>query len=204
MPSLRLVAQDLACERGGRRVFEGVGFDLGVGEVLVVTGPNGAGKSTLLRVVAGLLRRSGGTLALRGSGEEAEIAEVAHYVGHQDATKGQLTVRENLVFWARMLGGDAARADAALEAVGLLGLAEMPAARLSAGQRRRLALARLAAAARPLWLLDEPTTAIDAASEGRLLALLRGHLASGGLAIVATHAPLDLGPAQSLRLAGAS
>lgn len=197
---MRLIARDLTCDRGGRRVLDGVDFDVGAGEALVITGPNGAGKSTLLRLVAGFLRRAGGDLRLEGGAEEADIPEQAHYLGHADALKAAFTLRETLETWARILGGGTERVVDALEEVGLDHLADLPAAYLSAGQRRRLGLARLVAIERPIWLLDEPTTAIDAASETRLVQSIEAHLARGGLILTATHAPLGLGRAKSLVL----
>jgi heme exporter protein A len=198
---MRLIGEDLACERGGRRVLDGVSFALGAGEALVVTGPNGAGKSTLLRLIAGFLPPVRGAVRLEGGAGDAPIAEQLHFVGHQDAVKPSLTLTETLRFWALMLGGTAERIEEALEAVELADLADLPAAYLSAGQRRRLALARLIAAPRPIWLLDEPTTAIDARSEARLIALMNGHCAGGGLIVAATHAPLALARMKRLELA---
>ncbi len=198
---MRLVAADLACIRGGRQVFSGLGFAASAGEALLVTGPNGAGKSSLLRLAAGLLRAAGGRLALDGGDPELTIGEQAHYLGHQDALKPSLTVTENLGFWASYLGGGGAGPlDAALNAVGLDTLARLPAAYLSAGQRRRLSLARLLAVARPIWLLDEPTSALDDAAQAMLADLMRAHLAGGGLILAATHGPIGLDGTQELRL----
>src|SRR5262245_329478 len=134
---MRLVASDLACVRGGRQVFAGVGFAVEARGALVVTGPNGAGKSSLLRLVAGLVGVAGGGIALDGGDGELTIGEQAHYLGHQDALKSSLSVEENLAFWASMLGDGTARVGVALAAVGLEGLARLPAVYLSAGQRRR-------------------------------------------------------------------
>jgi heme exporter protein A len=198
---MRLTASDLACTRGGREVFAGLGFAVGAGAALLVTGPNGAGKSSLLRLIAGLLRPTTGALALEDGDPELTIAEQAHYLGHQDALKPALTVGENLAFWAQFLGGGAAAAPA-LEAVGLAGIAHLPAAYLSAGQRRRLSVARLIAVKRPLWLLDEPTAALDAAAQRMLANLMASHLAGGGLIIAATHGPIGLEGAE-LRLGDA-
>lgn len=200
---MRLSAHDLGCVRGGREVFEGLNFAVVAGEALAVTGRNGAGKTTLLRVIAGLLEPAGGGLELTGGAPDASLAEQAHYLGHRDALKPALSVRENLEFWYAFLGGRAAPAASALEAVGLDGLAELPAAYLSAGQRRRLAIARLIAAPRPIWLLDEPTAALDAASQQRLGELMRDHLGGGGIIVAATHGPLGLEGGRELRLGAA-
>jgi heme exporter protein A len=198
----RLLASDLACVRGGRTVFSGLSLTVAAGDALLVSGPNGAGKSSLLRAIAGLVRLTDGRLELEGGDGEATIGEQAHYLGHQDALKPSLTVAENLEFWARYLGGDAATAPA-LDAVGLGGIAHLPAAYLSAGQRRRLSIARLVAIARPLWLLDEPTSALDAAAQAMLAKLMRDHLAGGGMILAATHGPIGLDGAKELRMGGA-
>jgi len=189
---MRLTVEDLACVRGGRPVFAGVSFAVAAGEAVVVLGRNGAGKSSLLRVLAGLLPAATGRIVLDGGDAEASLAEQAHYVGHLDAQKASLTVTENLDFWTAFLGGDRARVPVALESVGLGSLADLPAAHLSAGQRRRLSLARLLTARLPVWLLDEPTAALDVAGQDLLAGLMREQLASGGLIVAATHAPLGL------------
>jgi heme exporter protein A len=184
-----LVVTDLSCARGGRRVLRRLGLALADGEALVLRGPNGAGKSTLLRALAGLLPATG-RIELDGRAATPDLlAETVAYAGHLDAVKPQLSVGENIGFWAALLGGDG---EAALAAVDLLGIADRPAHLLSAGQRRRLGLARLLLAPRRLWLLDEPTVALDAASEARLIAEVCRHLAGGGMAVIATHAPLGL------------
>jgi heme exporter protein A len=187
---MRLSASGLGCVRGSREVFRDLTFGLSDGGALAVTGPNGAGKSSLLRLLAGLVPRSAGTITLEGGDADLSVGEQAHYVGHLDALKTSLTVTENLAFWASYFGGGAAAA--ALAAVDLEALADLPAAYLSAGQRRRLSLARLVAVRRPIWLLDEPASALDAASQERLAALMRGHLASGGMIVAATHGPLGI------------
>ncbi len=171
---MRLSAVDLACRRGGRDVFSGVSFNVGAGELLAVTGRNGAGKSSLLRIVAGLIRPVGGRLWLEGSDPELSIAEQVHYLGHQDPVKPSLSVLENLQFWAAFFAGVIKVYDA-LESVGLGAIATLPAGYLSAGQRRRLSIARLIAVKRPIWLLDEPTSTLDAAAQHRLAEFMRSH-----------------------------
>jgi heme exporter protein A len=197
---MQLTGDNLVCNRGGREVFAGLNFSLSGGEALVVTGRNGAGKSSLLRMIAGLVHLTAGRLELEGGEPDASIAEQAHYVGHQDAVKPSLTVAENLQFWARYLGGAELPIDAALAAVDLGRLATLPAAYLSAGQRRRLSIARLAAIPRPLWLLDEPTSALDVPSQNRLADLMRSHLAGGGMIVAAAHGPIGLDHARELKI----
>jgi heme exporter protein A len=197
---MRLRGSDLACVRGGREVFRGLAFTVEAGEALVVTGPNGAGKSSLLRMVAGLVRPQQGQLELEGGDVELTRGEHIHYLGHLDALKPSLSVRENLGFWAALLGGDGTKSDVALAAVGLGELAQLPAVYLSAGQRRRLAVARLIAVERSIWLLDEPTSTLDAAAQAMLADLMRAHLAGHGLILVASHGPIGLDGAKELRL----
>jgi heme exporter protein A len=201
---MRLNAVDLACRRGGRDVFSGVSFAVSSGEALTVTGRNGAGKSSLLRLVIGLLRLAAGQLTLEGGDPELSIAEQAHYLGHQDALKTSLSVAENLRFWAGYLGAKSIDISGPLEAVGLTPLAGLPAAYLSAGQRRRLSIARLIAAPRPIWLLDEPASTLDATAQARLTDLMKSHLAGGGLILAAAHSSIGLVKAQDLRLGEAA
>ena len=182
----------MTCVRGGRNVFSGLDFAASSGEVLAVTGANGSGKTSLLRLIAGLLFPAEGSIALEGGDGELTLPEQAHYLGHRDALKPALSVAENLLFWRDFLGGEVFEADASLKAVALDHAAHLPAAYLSAGQRRRLSLARLLAVRRPVWLLDEPTAALDAAGQELFASLMRDHLARGGLIVAATHTPLGI------------
>ncbi|HEX5211770.1 MAG TPA: heme ABC exporter ATP-binding protein CcmA [Pseudolabrys sp.] len=197
---MQLRANNLTCSRGGREVFAGLNFSLQDGEALVVTGRNGAGKSSLLRAIAGLVHLAAGKLEFDGGEPGITIAEQTHYVGHQDAVKPSLTVGENLQFWARYLGGADVPIDPALEAVDLAPLINLPAAYLSAGQRRRLSIARVVAVPRPLWLLDEPTSALDVPSQNRLAELMRSHLTGGGMIVAAAHGPIGLERARELQI----
>jgi heme exporter protein A len=200
---MRLVATGLGAVRGGRAVFAEKSFAVASGELLALTGPNGSGKSTLLRLVAGLVRPAAGTVSLDPAPEEG-IGRAVHYLGHLDALKAPLTVAENLAFWRKIWGGDGLSPDAALDRVGLGHLADLPAGILSAGQRRRAAIARLFLSQRPVWLLDEPTTALDAAAEKTLGRLIEEHLSGGGIVLAATHRPLPVAPAATLALGEAA
>jgi heme exporter protein A len=197
---MRLSASDLACRRGGREVFAGVCFSVAAGEALVISGRNGSGKSSLLRMVVGLLRVAAGRIALEGGDPQLTLGEQAHYLGHQDALKPSLSVGENLCFWTGFLAGTAPDIAAPLAAVGLDTLTDLPAAYLSAGQRRRLSIARLIAVKRPIWLLDEPASTLDAAGQARLSELMRTHLGEGGLILAAAHGAIGLDGASELRL----
>jgi heme exporter protein A len=184
------MGEGLACRRGGRLVFAGLDCRLDAGGALVLTGANGSGKSSLLRLLATLLAPASGRLSWGGAAVAAEAAAyraAVHYVGHLDATKPTLTARETLGFWAALRGTAVPETDAALAAFGLEGMADWPCRWLSAGQRRRLALARLIAAPAPIWLLDEPTAALDADGEVRLVAAIARHRAAGGRVALATH-----------------
>jgi heme exporter protein A len=188
---MRIIVERLAVERGGRRVLGPVDFAAEAGQALILKGPNGAGKTSLIRVLAGLARAADGTIRLEGAVPDTTLGENAHYVGHANAVKPRLSVLENVCFWAHFLGGTQASAHDAVEAFGLASLADVPAGWLSAGQRRRLGLARLLAAERTIWLLDEPTVSLDVASTRVLAELARTHLSRGGLLIAATH--IDMG-----------
>jgi heme exporter protein A len=200
---MRLRGRGIRCVRGGREVFSGLDFEVSSGEALAVTGPNGSGKTSLLRLIAGLLRTADGSIGLEGGEAELTLPEQAHYLGHRDPLKPALSVTENLAFWRDYLGGAAFDPAESLAAVGLDHAARLPAAYLSAGQRRRLSVARLLSVKRPVWLLDEPTSALDAAGQNLLTALMGDHLARGGLIVAATHAPLGIS-ARELRIGGAS
>jgi len=200
---MRLAGRGIRCVRGGREVFAALDFEVSSGEALAITGANGSGKTSLLRLIAGLLTVAAGSIDLAGGEAELSLPEQAHYLGHRDALKPALSVLENLTFWRDFLGGEASDPAESLTAVGLDHAARLPAAYLSAGQRRRLSIARLLAVRRPVWLLDEPTNALDTAGQSLFAGLMQDHLARGGLIIAATHAPLGL-PARELRIGGAS
>ena len=189
---MQLSGHGVACVRGGRQVFAGLDFSAVSGEAVAVVGRNGSGKTSLLRLIAGLLIPAGGTIALAGGDAELTLPEQCHYLGHRDALKPALSVAENLTFWADFLGGERFDAGESLATVGLDHAADLPAAFLSAGQRRRLSLARLLTVRRPVWLLDEPTTALDVAGQDMFSGLMREHLGRGGLIVAATHAPLGI------------
>lgn len=193
----------LACLRGGRMVFVGLDFTVRAGEVLCLVGPNGSGKSTLLRLMAGLLRPALGEMRWNGQpvgddgdGHRGRLA----YLGHHDPVKPVLTVAENLAFWADMRGGPREAVAAALERIGIAQLADVPGRFLSAGQKRRLNLARILLSGSPLWLLDEPLTALDQASAAAFREATRDHCSGGGMAVVATHVEFGLAPAARLAL----
>jgi len=192
-------ARELACRRGGRLVFERVTFSLRPGEALLLKGANGTGKSSLLRLMAGFLAPHAGRLAWAGRAI-AERRHEIHFLGHGDPLKPLLTAAENLAFLADLGGGG--RIAAGLEAMALSDLADTPCRFLSAGQKRRLSLARLPALTRPLWLLDEPAVGLDRASRGRLETMIGEHLAQGGMAMVATHGDIAVAGAPVLELGG--
>jgi heme exporter protein A len=202
-----LVGEGLACRRGERLLFRDLAFHLSPGRTLLLRGPNGSGKSSLLRMLAGLLPPEAGRLSWRGvditTDPAAYRADLA-YLGHLDGLKPQLLVRENLGFWAELGSTPVNGVETALGRVGLLACADMPAQFLSAGQRRRLGLARLLLDPAPLWLLDEPTTSLDSNGQGLVLDLIASHLAAGGLAVISSHDDLALPRASTLTLGSAA
>jgi heme exporter protein A len=205
---MKIEASALSVERGGRVVFTNLGFRLEAGHALLVTGPNGAGKSTLLRAIAGLLPLAAGRIEVTPA-SEARRGELCHYVGHADALKPSLTAFENLSFVTALLAtetvqpADAVQIETALARLGLAAVADLPTAYLSAGQKRRAALARLVALFRRIWLLDEPMTSLDSAAQAAVGEIMTEHLAAGGIVIAAAHAPLKIVAAE-LALGGAA
>ncbi|MDN5568746.1 MAG: heme ABC exporter ATP-binding protein CcmA [Paracoccus sp. (in: a-proteobacteria)] len=185
-----LTVHDLSVARGGLRAVGGVSFALNAGQALILQGPNGIGKTTLLRTIAGLQTPVSGTIDMPD--------DAVAYAAHSDGLKSSLSARENLSFWAQVFGGGGI--DAALAAMDLTGLADRPAGALSAGQKRRLGLARLIVSGRPLWVLDEPTVSLDSASVARFADVIGAHLGQGGAALMATHIDLGLPEAQVLDL----
>ncbi len=200
---MKLAANAIAVMRGEDIVVDALSFDVASGEALLVKGENGAGKSTMLRAIAGLLPLEAGSLTIEGSDPdfaEATIAEQCHYLGHENAMKGNLSVGENLQFWQDFAGHPHLTILEALDMVGLDGLDSVPFAHLSTGQRRRASIARMLVSYRPIWLLDEPTAGLDDASSSQFAALMGAHLEDGGIVIAATHVPLHLEKTRELVL----
>jgi heme exporter protein A len=204
MPTLE--ALDLAARRGQARLFAGLAFGIDAGEAMIVTGANGTGKTTLLRIIAGLTAASAGEIRWEGVAVapfDPTLRRATTYNGHEAALKEGLTAAENLASLLD-LGGERATVDeidAALDAVALSAQRKLPARVLSQGQRRRIGLARLRLSRRPLWVLDEPTTALDASGTAMLGEVLRAHLDAGGLAVAATHSAIDVSPSRVRPLA---
>jgi heme exporter protein A len=213
---MRLIAENLSARRGEDLLFREISFSLGSGESMILTGRNGSGKSTLLRVVAGFLRPDTGTMrwnAPRADGETIRPAEACHYLGHRNAMKAELSVFENLSFWKSFFGtfegappdiAAGMSVEDAADAVGLSGIAHLPFGYLSAGQQRRMAFAKLLVSWRPVWILDEPTAALDVSAEAVFTGLIKQHLSNGGILLAATHQPLGLENARELKMAGFS
>lgn len=195
-----LHANRVALERGGRLIIQDLCFSVASGQALILKGANGAGKTSLLRAIAGFLPLSAGRFDLEGSDAELDIGSQLHFIGHQNAHKASMTVQENLEFWCGYNGGSPEKTDRALVAFDLQRLAQIPASYLSAGQRRRLGLGRLLVSERTLWLLDEPTTALDAASQDALIRVCNDHIGGGGMIIAATHMPLGFENSVELQL----
>jgi heme exporter protein A len=191
-----IAIRSLVLTRGDRVLIDGLDLDVGAGEAVVLSGPNGAGKTSLLRAVAGLIRPLAGRIAIESdSGEialEDAIAREAHLLGHQDALKTARLGWDEVLFQVRWTGGTAESATAACARMGLNRLLSLPVRKLSAGQRRRLALVRLCASPRDLWLLDEPLAPLDRDQRARFGELMGEHLARGGLILAAAHDPLPL------------
>jgi heme exporter protein A len=201
LPASGFAGRGLACRRGERLVFAGLAFTVPPGGAFVLTGPNGSGKSSLLRVMAGLTPPEAGVLGWDGAAlrqDPGAHRARLHFIGHHDAVKPVLTVAETLAFWAGMRGGNSV--EPALERFGLAALAQWPCRLLSAGQRRRLALARLVASPAPLWLLDEPLTGLDSDAIADLAAAIATHRAEGGLVVLSTHTALPLDGGETLSL----
>ena len=203
---MKLVADGLASTRGGRMLFSALSFTVRGGEALLLMGPNGAGKTTLIRTIAGLYPPAAGAIQIERGNPELSLGEQCHYVGHLNALKAGLTVAENASFWCRFLGraGVRGRIDQALSAFGLAMLRDIPAGELSAGQKRRLGLARVLLTKRPIWLLDEPSASLDSVAQAMLEAVVNAHISAGGLVVAATHAPLAFSNARELHLGSAA
>ena len=195
---MKLNVQDRRCVRGGRVVFDGLCVNVKSGNGVELTGPNGSGKTSLLRVLAGFIPPAAGRIRLEGGDEDASLGEQCHFVGNLNGVMRALSVQENLAFWAQYLGGR--DVNHALAAFDLENLTHIPAGMLSAGQARRLGLARLALVYRPLWLLDEPSVSLDADSRKILSKAINAHIKAGGMVIAATHTPLGVKFAQTLKL----
>ena len=200
MPSQTLKIENLTCIRGGREVFKDISFEINSGQALQITGLNGSGKTSLLRIIAGLIRFPSGQISYTGCNGEANLSKFCHYFGHSDSIKPALTVSENLNFWRSIMGNQIETISNSLETLGLSHLEKISASYLSAGQKKRLSLARLLVNKRPIWLLDEPTTSLDSAAMNTLTTIMTDHINSGGILLVTTHSPLNLINAKELLL----
>ena len=196
----RLIVNGLAVDRGDRRILDHVSFQVDAGEAVVLRGPNGTGKTTLIRAIAGLLPAAAGEVVLEGRPEDAPVGAYCHYIAHRNALKSDLTVRENLLFWQNFLGGKAASFDDVAMQADLEDLSDIPVKYLSAGQQRRVALARLLASPKPVWLLDEPTVSLDVEHTQLFAGLANAHLSEGGLILAATHTALGFRNERVLQL----
>ncbi|MEM9678195.1 MAG: heme ABC exporter ATP-binding protein CcmA [Pseudomonadota bacterium] len=203
---MKFTVDGLAVSRGEDQIFHDISFSVASGTAFIIKGANGSGKSTLLRALAGLLEWDEGSVTLEdapGAFSEAALPQMSHFLAHENAMKPQMTVGENLSFWQEFCGHPDVSPEEALDYVGLSGLEDVPFAHLSTGQRRRSAIARLLVSARPVWLLDEPTAGLDAASEKQFAGLMEAHLEDGGIIVAATHVPLHLSKTVEYRLLGA-
>lgn len=197
---MKLVADNLAVDRGLRRIIDNVSFALAAGDALIVTGENGVGKSTLLRAIAGLLPLARGTLRLEGAEADTAPAIHMHYLGARNGMKPALTVAENLAFWRDFSGPTGLDVRTAVAELDLAHALDLPFGYLSTGMRRRAAIARLLVSTQPVWIVDEPTSGLDTASAENFVRLARAHLQGGGILIAATHLPLALVGAEYLAL----
>ncbi len=202
----KISAQQLAAQKGERQLFENIGFELSSGQCLLLQGPNGSGKTTLLHMLAGAEKIETGKLEIiMAASPEPRIDGVfgiSHFISHQNSLKANLTVYENLKFWTEFLGGEISKLDQALSTVGLAPMPHILAARLSAGQKKRLMLAKLLTISHPLWLLDEPSVSLDAEGQKLLTILMQNHLKAGGILIASSHIPLGVEFDQILSLDG--
>lgn len=194
----RLTVNSLKAQRGERVLFQDLTFDVAAGQSLLIEGANGCGKTTLLRTIAGYARPDSGSVGLTDAIKEAPLQEQIHYIGHLDGAKGTMTVEENLTFWCRYLGGGAVKLTTDL--FGLEDIFDIPTHYLSAGQRRKLALSRLIAVKRLVWLLDEPSVSLDTEARNILSAMMKQHVADGGILLATSHTDLGISFSKQLRL----
>ncbi|MCJ8325014.1 MAG: heme ABC exporter ATP-binding protein CcmA [Rhizobiales bacterium] len=203
----RLKTQNLSAQKGERQLFENIEFELSAGQSMLLTGPNGSGKTTLLHLLSGSEQPRSGQIDMFMAANPTEprgdgVIGISHFITHQDALKKNLTVYENLRFWTDFMHGDNSRIDTALITVGLEPMPHILAARLSAGQKKRLMLARLLTVSRPLWLLDEPSVSLDSEGQKLLVKLMHEHINAGGIIIASSHIPLGIEATYILELDG--